>query len=70
MDISMKLPASLFAAALLGLSMLCATVEATGGEGQEPARSVIEARFTLVDHNGNAVTEKTYRGKWLLVFFG
>ena len=70
MDTSIKLPASLFAAALLGLSMLCATVQATGGEGQDPARSVIEARFTLVDHNGNAVTEQTYRGKWLLVFFG
>ena len=24
----------------------------------------------LVDHQGNTVTEKTYRGQWLLVFFG
>lgn len=34
------------------------------------ANSIIEAEFTLVDHYGNAVTEQTYRGKWLLVFFG
>ena len=26
--------------------------------------------FTLVDHNGNVVTEKSYSGKFLLVFFG
>ncbi|MAO92728.1 MAG: electron transport protein SCO1/SenC [Rhodospirillales bacterium] len=26
--------------------------------------------FMLVDHQGNTVTEKTYRGQWLLVFFG
>lgn len=26
--------------------------------------------FSLTDHQGNVVTEKTYRGKWLLVFFG
>ena len=27
-------------------------------------------RFALSDHNGNAVTESTYRGQHLLVFFG
>ncbi|MFE4627271.1 SCO family protein [Streptomyces mirabilis] len=26
--------------------------------------------FNLVDHDGTPVTEKTYRGRWLLVFFG
>tara|TARA_R110000787_G_scaffold286397_1_gene404640 strand:- start:27597 stop:28202 length:606 start_codon:yes stop_codon:yes gene_type:complete len=26
--------------------------------------------FSLTDQSGNAVTEQTYRGKWLLVFFG
>jgi len=30
----------------------------------------IEARFDLVDHYGAPVTERTYRGRWLLVFFG
>ncbi|WP_413798341.1 SCO family protein [Streptomyces iranensis] len=26
--------------------------------------------FALVDHHGRPVTEQTYRGRWLLVFFG
>jgi protein SCO1 len=30
----------------------------------------IEGTFTLVDHNENPVTEQTYRGRWLMVFFG
>ncbi len=33
-------------------------------------RRVVTGRFTLVDHAGRTVTEKTYRGKWLLVYFG
>lgn len=33
-------------------------------------RADITGAFTLVDQSGRAVTEKTYRGKWLLVFFG
>jgi protein SCO1/2 len=30
----------------------------------------VEAAFDLVDHHGEAVTADTYRGRWLLVFFG
>jgi protein SCO1 len=26
--------------------------------------------FALIDHHGTPVTEQTYRGQWLLVFFG
>jgi protein SCO1/2 len=26
--------------------------------------------FQLIDHNGREVTEQTFRGRWLLVFFG
>jgi protein SCO1/2 len=32
--------------------------------------SAIGGPFTLVDNNGQTVTDRTYRGKWLLVFFG
>jgi protein SCO1/2 len=32
--------------------------------------SAIGGPFTLVDDNGQTVTDRTYRGKWLLVFFG
>lgn len=37
---------------------------------RQPAESAILAEFSLTDHNGNAVTQAAYRGKWLLVFFG
>jgi protein SCO1 len=30
----------------------------------------VRAVFDLVDHHGRAVTERTYRGSWLLVQFG
>src|SRR5438874_13018805 len=31
---------------------------------------LIGGPFTLTDHNGNRVTDKTYAGKYLLIFFG
>lgn len=30
----------------------------------------IKGAFSLVNHDGNLVTEQTYRGRWLMVFFG
>lgn len=36
----------------------------------ESASALIAGKFALVDHAGNAVTDETYRGKWLVVFFG
>ena len=32
--------------------------------------SPIEGTFNLIDHDGHPVTEQTYRGRWLMVFFG
>jgi protein SCO1/2 len=37
---------------------------------QEVAREAITGEFSLVDHNGNPVTDEDYRGSWLLIFFG
>lgn len=36
----------------------------------ESARDLISGEFALIDHTGAAVTDETYRGKWLVVFFG
>ncbi len=39
-----------------------------------PAASVMptgtEGAFTLVDPHGQTVTDRTYRGKWMLIYFG
>ena len=62
---------------LLGLIALCAA-GFTGVllSGARPPflraymTSAIGGPFTLVADDGRTVTERTYRGKWLLVFFG
>ena len=41
-----------------------------GGVPDEAATAAIVPRFALTDHTGAAVTEASYRGRWLLVFFG
>src|SRR6266849_1775165 len=43
--------------------------------GQSPARAASSAvtiggRFTLTTADGGEVTDETYRGKWLLIYFG
>jgi protein SCO1/2 len=35
-----------------------------------PAGFIVGGPFTLVDHTGATVTNETYRGKWLVMFFG
>lgn len=41
-----------------------------GGGPSQDAAATFRPTFNLTDHRGNAVTEQSYRGKWLLVFFG
>ncbi len=40
------------------------------GSGPELAQLSISAHFTLVDQSGQTVTPASYRGRWLLVYFG
>lgn len=35
-----------------------------------PATSVNPGSFTLVDHNGSQVTDRSYHGKFVMIFFG
>lgn len=46
----------------------------TAGEqartAQQVARDIVTGEFSLIDHNGNAVTDGSYRGSWPLIFFG
>ena len=66
----MKPVVSIFAAALFGISTLYAMLGSADQETSATTATKIKARFSLVDHQGRPVTEQTYRGKWLLMFFG
>jgi protein SCO1/2 len=44
--------------------------DAGGAGGTLRAEADIGGPFSLIDHHGNHVTDKTYRGQYLLVYFG
>ena len=62
----------------LGLSLLALAVALvafvwTGNRERaetQPSTAVIGGPFTLTDASGKAVTDRTYAGKWLLIYFG
>lgn len=54
-------------ALILGLSL---TLFRPDAGADSKAMPTIGGPFTLTDHNGRAVTEADYRGKFLLMFFG
>lgn len=59
--------------ALVGIA-LAALLIATGAflwfTGANPGRSVIGGPFNLVSGDGKAVTDRDFRGKYLLIYFG
>ena len=62
---------------LIGGGFLAAALGIGWVQNQRSVQSVadnsavpIGGAFTLTDENGQEVTDQTYRGKWLLVFFG
>ena len=65
-------PRSAIVAALTGILALCVValvlVERLAGSGN--GMPTIGGPFQLTDMNGKAVSEASYRGKWLLVYFG
>ena len=57
-----------FLAAALGIGWIQAQRAPQSASNNEPVP--IGGAFALVDEDGQNVTDQTYRGKWLLVFFG
>lgn len=53
---------------LLGLIMQTATSGAAGVS--MPGNVSVGGKFALTDTDGKTVTDQTYRGKWMLVYFG
>ena len=73
----MRLPFKLLIAALLVLTAACAAAAGLVLFVSKPAPVVtttgtadIGGPFTLVSTRGGTVTDQTYRGKWLVLFFG
>lgn len=68
----------IFSLTLITLCAIAYVAWATGalkkpdGESYRPAVAGVKVggAFDLVDHNGNAVSDQTYKGKHLLMFFG
>lgn len=58
-------------AAALALLAVAAMSQIGGGPGLQPqGKALVGGAFSLTDHTGKRVTEKDYRGKYLLVYFG
>jgi protein SCO1 len=59
--------------AIIGL-LLAILLLATGGylflSGSQPAALTVGGPFSLIDGNGKPVTDRTWRGKYMLVYFG
>jgi protein SCO1/2 len=52
------------------LKVLVAVVAFVGVMQSAAAEDVISGKFDLIDHTGQSVTERSFDGKWRLVFFG
>jgi cytochrome oxidase Cu insertion factor (SCO1/SenC/PrrC family) len=66
-------PTLIFACSLLLVALVTAAGVLSLVPGMKPPVSglaSIGGPFALTDHNGQRVTDKTYAGKYLLVFFG
>ncbi len=62
--------AGLAALGLVGLVLWRGTASGPPSRETVTGPPAIVAAFSLTDHTGRRVTEKDYRGRWLLVFFG
>ncbi len=46
------------------------TAARSDGSYRPPDPASLGGSFELIDHNGRTVTDRSYQGKWLLIFFG
>ena len=56
--------------ALGGAAALIVTSRAQGPQVETTGAALIGGPFTLVDQNGKTVTDRDFRGKYMLIFFG
>jgi len=59
------------ACAALPVLAAAANLESPAAEAaQQPRKSALGASFSLTDHNGRQVTDETFRGQYMLIYFG
>lgn len=58
------------AAFIVAVSLAAGVALRHAGEPQGAVSNPSAAAYSLIDQNGHPVTEETYRGRWVLVFFG
>src|SRR5512134_544434 len=56
--------------AIAGAAVLALTGNGSGPAVATSGKALIGGPFTLVDQNGKAVTDRDFRGRFMLVFFG
>ncbi len=71
---NLRLLAVAVLAALIGgaaaIAMLPGTRERLSGALPSTGQALVGGPFTLVDHTGKTVTDKDFRGRYIMVFFG
>ena len=56
--------------ALVGAGALILTTSSSGPKVETSGKALIGGPFTLVDQHGKTVTDRDFRGRYMLVFFG
>jgi protein SCO1 len=62
--------AGFLAGAIAGVGVLALNESGTGPKLETSGTALIGGPFTLLDQNGKTVTDKDFRGRFTLVFFG
>jgi len=64
------LAGAVLAAGIAFFALTIATPQNGGDEVGASSSAAIGGPFTLIDTTGKTITDRTYRGKWMLIYFG
>ena len=54
----------------INCNLLCSIAVKEKEMSKSIGKVALGGPFSLTDHNGNAVTDKDFHGKWILLYFG